>query len=135
MKSLLIALALVMGSSLIAPTEAIQTVTVYSGNCIYYKVTRNGTHVMRSPISEGFGKVVIDRSGKKFYLYYKGNLISSAGFDSYIDTRQGGEGFTLDNGATADRYTAERYFDINLYPPIDPSTEWYQYEIENYKVN
>ena len=85
-------------------------------------------------VQKAFGKVVINPSTKKFSFYFDGKLICTmTHYLSYINDKQGGEGFSLDNGYSAHRFTAERTFQIYYQSGMgDPGNE---YEIINYRIN
>ncbi|MET3978998.1 hypothetical protein ABIB62_001567 [Mucilaginibacter sp. UYP25] len=105
------------------------TFIIYSGNCTCYKKTieNNNTRMRYTPISEGFGKLVIGSNKKSFKFYYKDQLVFSKNeYDSYFD-EEGGQGFTSDGSADAHRFIAEKKLDIEY--------NGYQFEILNYKEN
>jgi len=117
-----------------------QNVVIYSGACTNYKKTYVGNNKIHyQAVQQGFGKVVINRSTKKFNFFFDGKIIySGIVTSSYVDDDQGGEGFSLSGAEySAHRFTAERRFEI-YYTPLVKSSKvdlGNQYEIENYKVN
>ncbi len=117
--------------------NASQRVDIYSGSCTFYKKEWAASNKVRfRKLSQAFGKLVVDRTNKRLNFYYNGKLVFSRdSFDSYIDTQQGGEGFTSYNGVDAHRYTAERMLEINVSDAFKDNDLGYQYEINNYKVN
>ena len=139
MKYLLLAFLLTSAIPSISERNPVQSVTTYSGNCILYKKTLvNGNKVKYTPMQEGFGKVVISRSPKRFSFYFDGKLIkTSTDYTSYLDDRQGGEGFTMSGDVygiySAHRFTAERTFYVYFSPGIGGMG--HEYEIQNYRVN
>jgi len=117
--------------------EQNNVVSVYSGNCTYYRkiwANADSNSIHYEPLSTGFAKVVINRTAKKLYFYYNSKLIFHYfGFLNDTDYVNGGEGFTFDSDADAHRYIAEHTFLLNterMYSDLG-----YQYAITNYKEN
>jgi hypothetical protein len=117
--------------------ERDNSISVYSGNCTYYKKTwanADSNSIHYEPLSTGSAKVVINRHAKKLYFYYNGKLVFHYfGFLSDLDSVNGGEGFTFDSDADAHRYIAEHTFLLNTERMF--SDLGYQYAITNYKEN
>jgi len=121
-----------------SPKAIVITSAVYSGNCTLYKRTFVKPNSKQyTAIKTAFGKVVIDKSGKRFSFFFDGKEVGSwSNFDSYVDDKHGGEGFDMSNEWSAYRLTAERTFTIykdNI--GFSGSHTGYEYEIINYKVN
>jgi hypothetical protein len=138
MKSIIVVLLLSLVSHLTPSSHnGYQTVEIYSGNCtLYHREWAGDNKVRYKNLGQAFAKLVINRSSKHLNFFYNGKLVFSRNsFDSYIDDKQGGEGFTSNNGVDAHRFTAERLFQINVTDPFNSSDLGYQYEISDYRVN
>ncbi len=135
MKKYLLVLILISAITHSTDSKPVQSVTIYSGNCILYKRTLvGGNKLKHTPIGNAYGKVVLSRSPKRFSFYYDGKqIITSTDFLSDIDNVQGGEGFSLHNGYSAHRFTAERTFQVYYSPGMGDMG--YEYEIQGYRVN
>jgi len=120
-------------------TKANRTnIIIYSGACIYYQkiwVENNGEHEEHlKPISKGFAKAVFNRQKKAMYFYYNNKLVHSfKDYDSYMDDKFGGEGYSFDASADGHRFIAERVFQLNTNHLL--SEPGFQYDIINYKEN
>lgn len=111
-------------------------VTIYSGKCTQYKLTFVPPNKKKfTTVKVAYGKVIVDPGSKKLNFFFDGKLVGGwSNILSYVDSEQGGESFTMSNGWSGYRFTAERLFQM-YYSSNTGNDMGYQYDIENYKTN
>jgi hypothetical protein len=114
------------------------SISIYYGTCICYKkIFLPPNHQQFQPIVKAFGKVVVDRTGKRFTFYFNGSEICSNELTTnYPDNTQGGEGFVVAGGLySAHMLFAERTFTV--FAPMNTGDDrdvlGYEYVISSYK--
>jgi hypothetical protein len=96
----------------------------------------SATRYKTEALSRAFGKVVLNRSTKRFTFIYGGKTIFTG--DDYrntVDDKEGGEGFSmLPPPYSAHRFKAERVFMI-YEDSSGGNNAGYEYDIVDYKEN
>jgi hypothetical protein len=117
-----------------------EDIVIYSGNCTKYEQTLvDETKMSYTPVSSGFGKVVINTSTNKFSFFFKDNLVFT--YSNYLygqDDVRGGESYSFDAQYSAFRFTAERSFKIWDTPGSESAGGSFlgnEYVISDYQVN